>query len=61
MSKGRKLQLMALLFNLIGLAFIVLYAAHSLNKSFLLLFGFCMLVASALHFAALVALSPGKN
>ena len=61
MSTGRKLQLMALCFNLIGLVFIVLYGAHSLNKAFLLFFACCMLVASALHVAALVALSPGKS
>jgi len=57
MSKGRKLLLVGLIFNLVGLVLITVYLATSFGKVLLVMFIFCMLVGSALYLAALRAFS----
>ncbi len=57
MSKGRKLSLIALIFNLIGLVLIAVYPVTSFGKVLLFMFICCMLVTFALSLAALRAYS----
>lgn len=53
MSKRRKLTLVALILNLVGLVLFGLYLTTSFGKVLLIVFICCMLGASALNPAAL--------
>jgi hypothetical protein len=60
MSQGRKLPLVALILNLIGLVLIAVYVVTSFGKGLIFMFICCMHMASAWYFAALRA-SSSRN